>query len=288
MLFVWSQAAPVQADTLPLPFREWTASRAGRFTIEGSVLKASGNSALAYAKPVLIDFELRLEFRPMTEDAEGAILLRGAFSMTGKTYTGYRLLLSDRRDGLAVALKGVSKSVRHAEPAVRTHVRQKDRLEWRTLVVRCYDDRVTAAVDGEIVASITGQEPLAGVVGIESRKGAFEYRDVRVELLSYAPTMPFEPYRADAEGVTLPKPVREVRPRYTARALAAKVQGTVWVEAIVLPDGRIGATTITRRAHPDLDAEAVAAARRWRFQPGRHNGTAVPVVVTIELTFTVK
>jgi TonB family protein len=37
-----------------------------------------------------------------------------------------------------------------------------------------------------------------------------------------------------------------------------------------------------------LDQEAVKAARQWRFAPGRRQGQAVPVLVTIELTFTLR
>jgi outer membrane biosynthesis protein TonB len=37
-----------------------------------------------------------------------------------------------------------------------------------------------------------------------------------------------------------------------------------------------------------LDQEAIKAARQWRFRPGRLMGEAVPVLVTIELTFTLR
>lgn len=42
---------------------------------------------------------------------------------------------------------------------------------------------------------------------------------------------------------------------------------------------------VIRGLHRDLDAEAVNAMRRWRFEPGTLNGQPTPVLVTIELTF---
>jgi hypothetical protein len=36
------------------------------------------------------------------------------------------------------------------------------------------------------------------------------------------------------------------------------------------------------------DTSALKAARKWRFAPGRHLGKPVPVLVTIEMTFTLK
>ena len=38
-------------------------------------------------------------------------------------------------------------------------------------------------------------------------------------------------------GVELPRPIHQPRPNYTADAMRAKVQGTVWVECVVRPDG---------------------------------------------------
>jgi TonB family protein len=35
-----------------------------------------------------------------------------------------------------------------------------------------------------------------------------------------------------------------------------------------------------------LDEEAIKAAKQWKFAPGTRNGEPVPVMVSIELTFT--
>ena len=97
------------------------------------------------------------------------------------------------------------------------------------------------------------------------------------------------PYRPGS-GVTLPRPVREVKPQYTADAMRAKIQGSVWLEAVVMPDGTVGDVRITKSLDPifGLDREAVQAAKRWRFVPGRRFGEPVPVLVVIELTFTLR
>ena len=91
-------------------------------------------------------------------------------------------------------------------------------------------------------------------------------------------------------GVMTPQALREVSPRYTAEAMRAKVQGVVWVEAVVLPDGTVGDTKVVRSLDRNfgLDEEAVKAARQWRFRPGTRFGEPVAVLVTIELTFTLR
>lgn len=91
-------------------------------------------------------------------------------------------------------------------------------------------------------------------------------------------------------GVTIPRPLKEVKPQYTADAMRAKVQGTVWVECVVQIDGTVGDVKVVRSLDPvfGLDAEAVKAARQWRFIPGTLKGEPVPVLITIELTFTLR
>jgi TonB family protein len=96
-------------------------------------------------------------------------------------------------------------------------------------------------------------------------------------------------YRPGA-GIVLPEVLKEVKPAYTADAMRAKVQGVVWLECIVMPDGTVGDVKITKSLDSvfGLDHEAIKAARQWRFKPGMRQGQPVPVIITIELTFTLR
>jgi TonB family protein len=89
-------------------------------------------------------------------------------------------------------------------------------------------------------------------------------------------------------GLTLPKVVSEARPHYTATAMRAKIEGTVILSAVVEKDGTVGDVKVLKALDPGLDEEATRAAKQWRFEPGRKDGTPVPVIVTLELTFTLR
>jgi protein TonB len=91
-------------------------------------------------------------------------------------------------------------------------------------------------------------------------------------------------------GVSTPIVVREVKPMYTSDAMRARIQGTVWVECVVRTDGSVGDVEVVRSLDPrfGLDEEAIKAAKQWRFRPGTRLGEPVPVLVTIELTFTLR
>ena len=91
-------------------------------------------------------------------------------------------------------------------------------------------------------------------------------------------------------GVTTPRVVREVKPQYTSEAMRAKIQGNVLLEVVVKTDGTVGDVTVVRSLDPTfgLDKEAVKAAKQWRFMPGTRLGKPVPVVIILELTFTLR
>lgn len=96
--------------------------------------------------------------------------------------------------------------------------------------------------------------------------------------------------RGNGPGVTMPTLVERVAPKYTVEAMQARIQGSVWIECVVLPDGSVGNARAMRSLDRrfGLDEEAIAAAKRWRFRPGLLNGKPVPVVISIELMFSMR
>ena len=76
---------------------------------------------------------------------------------------------------------------------------------------------------------------------------------------------------------------------YTPDAMRAKVQGGVALEAVVRADGTVGEVRVVRSLDKryGLDDEAVKALKQWQFTPGQKDGSAVPVLVAVEMTFTI-
>jgi protein TonB len=96
-----------------------------------------------------------------------------------------------------------------------------------------------------------------------------------------APQMPVRP------GGNIKTPVRTVyvRPDYPPTAIAARISGTVVIEAIIDTDGTIRDARVLRSV-PLLDAAALAAVRQWRYTPTQLNGVPVAVIMTVTVTFT--
>jgi TonB family protein len=92
------------------------------------------------------------------------------------------------------------------------------------------------------------------------------------------------------DGVSLPSVVREAKPSYTPEAMQQKIQGSVFMQVVVLETGDVGDVQISKSldAEYGLDQEAIKAMKRWKFKPGMREGKPVAVEVTVEMTFTLK
>ncbi len=84
---------------------------------------------------------------------------------------------------------------------------------------------------------------------------------------------------------TVPEIVRWVAPEYPEMARGMELQGQVLVKVLVGTDGRPWATELVQGVHPILDREALEAAKRCVFSPGKQRDRPVEVWVTLPYTF---
>jgi periplasmic protein TonB len=79
------------------------------------------------------------------------------------------------------------------------------------------------------------------------------------------------------------------KPRYPPVAFQLRVEGTVMLKALVLPDGRCGEVLLSRSSGNDLiDRSALDTVIRWRFTPAKAQGKEVSQWVSIPITFSLK
>jgi protein TonB len=89
--------------------------------------------------------------------------------------------------------------------------------------------------------------------------------------------------------VSAPRLLAQVQPRYTTDALERKIQGSVWLEAVVTKEGRVASMHVVRSLDArGLDDEAITAVRQWQFDPGRLAGRPVDVIVTVVVDFSIR
>ncbi len=86
-------------------------------------------------------------------------------------------------------------------------------------------------------------------------------------------------------GVTAGNLIQEVKPQYPPLAKAARISGTVVLQAVISKDGRIENLRVLS-GHPMLIQSAMDAVRQWRYKPYYLNGEPVEVDTQINVVFT--
>jgi len=95
-------------------------------------------------------------------------------------------------------------------------------------------------------------------------------------------------YRADDPGVTGPSLIHKVDVRYTEETREAGIQGEVTVSMEIIPDGNTQNVRVVEGLNPDLDRNAIAAVKEWRFKPAMKDGKPVTCVASAKIAFRLK
>jgi TonB family protein len=280
----------------------WSVAKTGsKFATRGNELRVSGGRGWVRTDTVFLDFILRLEYRIAKKDAEAGVVLRAVVARPDSwPVGGYRVSvrqnrLGEQHAGAVTSYKGKVRAL-EASSTVNMQAEVSAEDDWQQLEIRCDGDRLTVRLNGSVINDVQGTEWLAGYIGIEGVRGDVEFRNmsltklrtglmcgddhIKDELARFLP--------ANGNGIVPPHVRLEVRPHYTAEAMQRMVQGMVLLDFVIEADGSVGVVCLRRGLDPDLDVEALATVRRWRFQPATRNDQPVPVRATIELNFTLR
>jgi TonB family protein len=98
-------------------------------------------------------------------------------------------------------------------------------------------------------------------------------------------TKPVERVYRVGGGVSAPKAIYAPDPNYAEKARKAKYQGVCVLSAIIGVDGRPRDMKVVRAIGEALDAKAVEAVSKWKFEPAMKDGRPVAVVINVEVQF---
>jgi protein TonB len=85
-----------------------------------------------------------------------------------------------------------------------------------------------------------------------------------------------------------PSKIKDVKPVYPANLRAAGVGGQVLLQATIATDGTVREATVVKPVHPDLDAAAVDAVRKWLFDGTLLNCVPTEVTMNVRIDFAVQ
>jgi TonB family protein len=260
------------------------------YSFRDDLLELRGGVGWLRTERLFLNFRVAFEFKTTTSDADPGVFVRTWVSPhRGGDWSvwGYRIRLPHSSDDVSDVLVGRRR---------RVTVLQEGRAvllppgEWQQVQITGEGAQVTMMLNGTLVG-VFELEEFGGYILFNNEKGRVQLRNIRICSTEREPEslddLMLVNQLKDAGGKG-PKLIREVKPNYTMKAMQEKVQGVVPMQVVVLPDGSTGAVRVTRSLHPDLDLAAIAAVRAWKFQPGTLNDEKVPVLVYVEMTFSLR
>ncbi len=114
---------------------------------------------------------------------------------------------------------------------------------------------------------------------------------VLMTLLAAAPALAQTPAAAPSAPLRIggqtkaPERIHYVAPAYPAVAMAARVSGTVIIEATIDKEGSVTEARVLRSI-ATLDQAALNAVKQWKYKPTTIDGKPVPVIMTVSVNFT--
>lgn len=123
--------------------------------------------------------------------------------------------------------------------------------------------------------------PMTSVFGTGQPVGGLQLPGPAASGSGAPPSGPVRP----GGDIERPRKVRHVAPEYPAIARAVGKEGTVVIDAIIGPDGRVQQATV-RESSPLFDRAALEAVRQWVYTPTRLNDVPVAVIMSVEVRFT--
>lgn len=88
-----------------------------------------------------------------------------------------------------------------------------------------------------------------------------------------------------AAGREAPVPVRTVAPEYPRELRDQKVSGVVMVKCTIDEQGNVSQTEVSKSSNDTFNDFATDALKKWKFKPGRQDGSPVAMQVTIPVKF---
>lgn len=142
---------------------------------------------------------------------------------------------------------------------------------------------------GPIVLAILVAGARVGSTGVTEAAAAQQPSASPVQTTAEKPWPPPGVVRAGV-GDVAPRVIKETRAGYLPMAMKEKITGVIGLKAVVETDGTVSRVRVTRSLDRKfgMDDEAVRVLKEWQFAPGKRDGIAVPMLVDVEMAFSIR
>lgn len=86
-------------------------------------------------------------------------------------------------------------------------------------------------------------------------------------------------------GVSAPRAISDPEPKYPKSARHTKKSGSVVLWCVIGEDGGVQEIKVSKSLGADFDESALAAVRKWRFEPAQKDGKPIAVQINVQVDF---
>ena len=140
------------------------------------------------------------------------------------------------------------------------------------------------------IAPESGREAISNdtvdsVIAIERGGGAIDGVGIAENPPPPPPSAPpVQTLRRLHHGIQAPVKIVDVAPAYPPLARQSRREGIVILDVIIDEQGNVASTRVLKSVAL-LDQAAIDAVQRWKFKPARLNDEAIPIVMTVTISF---
>jgi hypothetical protein len=167
-------------------------TQANNFTVRDGVLRVEGPQGWLRSAAQYADFELRVEFRFLTDDADSGIFLRAPgpasnIFMRGWPANAYQVQVRDISRNKSTNPIWIGNLYRHRVAAGETSFDDQAVLaavkptgEWQSLEIVASGVDLAVKLNGAAVTRATNIVNARGFIGIQGETGVLEYRSIAI------------------------------------------------------------------------------------------------------------
>ena len=160
------------------------------FTVKDGALRVEGRSGWLRSERQYADYDLRVEVRFLTDDADSGIFVRAvgdSIFLRGWPGNSYQVQARDVTKNQTSNPILIGNLYRHGNRGGETTFDNaaairaaKQTNEWQTLDIEVRGDRLSVSLNGVALTRATGLANASGYIGIQGEAGVVEYRSIQI------------------------------------------------------------------------------------------------------------
>jgi hypothetical protein len=170
----------------------WTVVRSSEttFSVRDGLLHVEGTSGWLKSDQQYSDFQLRAEFRFLTDNADSGIFVRAvgdSVFLRGWPGNSYQVQTRDVTRNQTTNPILIGNIYRHGNPGGETQFDSQAALqaakktgEWQTFEIDIQGDRLTVSLNGTVVTRAANLANPSGHIGIQGEAGIVDYRSIEI------------------------------------------------------------------------------------------------------------